>query len=313
MNSDNNQGPKETTVNSDNNQETKETGMNSDNNQAGSRELVELAKTWLQRDDRFPIDFNDIWKLAGYTLRENAARAFRECIRNFNLTEGLEYSSFKTEIQSGAGRPSKSWKITVGAAKRFLASAQTKEGFRTIEALIQADEELQAIKKNLAGMIDQTILQKFADLAEAQAKTNETLVKIQKDQTGIMSVLVSLVDRLAIVEEKVIPQGMSMEDLLESSGAILTSWESVRDEYRLMYPNVYEADIQAKRSFGRMLSTAGRQANAIVPKQNGLTMYNERKIPEIVAKLEKPVTSFRRRTRNRYKPLDGQQNFLDEN
>lgn len=38
--------------------------------------------------------------------------------------------------------------MTIGAAKRFLASAQTTEGFAVIEALIRAEEELQAIRAN---------------------------------------------------------------------------------------------------------------------------------------------------------------------
>jgi len=128
--------------------------MNANGNQGGN-ELVRLAKTWIQRDEQFPIDFNEIWELAGIQRRDNAQRHFASVIRNFNLVEGLEYSSFKRE--STGGRPSTTWKMTIGAAKRFLASAQTKEGYKIIEALIQAEEELQAIKANPALLLGETL------------------------------------------------------------------------------------------------------------------------------------------------------------
>lgn len=114
-----------------------------------SKDLVAAARLWVESQEQFPIQFDEMWGMAGYARRDAAMRAFNECVRNFNLTEGLEYSTLKREIQSGPGRPQKTWVMTLGAAKRFLASAQTKEGFKVIEALIQAEEELQHIKAGL--------------------------------------------------------------------------------------------------------------------------------------------------------------------
>ena len=79
--------------------------------------------------EKFPINFDDIWEKAGYTERKNATRAFLACIANFKLVEGFEYYSFKRIIQ-GPGKPATTWKMTVGAAKRFLASARTKKVIR---------------------------------------------------------------------------------------------------------------------------------------------------------------------------------------
>jgi hypothetical protein len=92
-------------------------------------------KGWIQRDDQFPIGFDEIWERAGYEHRRDAARAFRACVTNFELADGYDFTPLKAEIQVGPGRPSQSWKMTIGAAKRFLASAQTKETIAIIEIL----------------------------------------------------------------------------------------------------------------------------------------------------------------------------------
>lgn len=94
------------------------------------------GKTWIQRDDQFPIGFGEIWERAGYTYRHDAVVAFRKCIVNFAMAEGLDFSGIS--LKSTGGRPSQSWRMTIGAAKRFLASAQTKEGFAIIDALVRA-------------------------------------------------------------------------------------------------------------------------------------------------------------------------------
>jgi len=80
--------------------------------------------------EKFPINFDDIWEKAGYNNRKHGVDAFKACIQNFNLTEGLEFSRKSGEIKIGPGRPRKSFDMTVGAAKRFLASAQTKKVIR---------------------------------------------------------------------------------------------------------------------------------------------------------------------------------------
>jgi hypothetical protein len=101
---------------------------------------------WLQRGEQFPIDFDELWERAGYTIRPNAVRAFEACVVNFGLIEGKDYLSLKINNvitrygKETNGKPTQSWKMTIGAAKRFLASAQTKEGYAIINALIQAEE-----------------------------------------------------------------------------------------------------------------------------------------------------------------------------
>ena len=77
-----------------------------------------------------PVDFDQIWKRAGYTMRENAIRAFKLAMRNFKLAEGISYTSLKTDRSDGLpGKSKQTFIMTVGAAKRFMAAAQTPEGF----------------------------------------------------------------------------------------------------------------------------------------------------------------------------------------
>ena len=100
--------------------------------------LLAVAKMWLQRGEQFPIDFDELWERAGYDHRWKAKSAFERCINNFFLREGLDFTTVR--LESTGGRPATTWKMTIGAAKRFLASAQTKEGYAIINALIQAEE-----------------------------------------------------------------------------------------------------------------------------------------------------------------------------
>ena len=60
-------------------------------------DLMTIAKSWLQREEQFPINFDEIWERAGYTLRQNAARAFELAMRNFKLVAGLDFTSLKME------------------------------------------------------------------------------------------------------------------------------------------------------------------------------------------------------------------------
>ncbi len=80
--------------------------------------------------EKFPICFDDIWEEAGYTERVNAVRAFQKCVASFNLTEVSEHKFLKIFIPNKPGRPGQTFKMTIGAAKRFLASAQTKKVIR---------------------------------------------------------------------------------------------------------------------------------------------------------------------------------------
>jgi len=163
-------------------------------------DLVVIAKTWLQREEQFPIDFDEIWERAGYTVRFNAATAFRKCCENFGLTQGVDYSCISMNRSDGLpGKPRQSWTMTIGAAKRFLASSQTQVGFKTIDALIKAEEELNSIKAGGHVAFDPT------DPKQLLGYLHDYATK-----------LVKVMDELAVAE----PKAQVYDDIMKADGNI---------------------------------------------------------------------------------------------
>ena len=148
----------------------------------GTNDLVVIAKTWLQREEQFPIDFDEIWERAGYADRNIAMTAFRKCVSNFGLNENSDHFFYKKSRPNG-GIPTPCVKMTVGAAKRFLASAQTQEGFKTIDALIKAEEELTAIKAG--GAATNRVANILDSPAQMQELMLELIVRRDQDQQTI--------------------------------------------------------------------------------------------------------------------------------
>lgn len=102
--------------------------------------------------ERFPIDFDNIWEKAGYKNRKHAVDAFKACVQNFNLTEGLEFSRKSGEIKSGPGRPRQSFDMTVGTAKRFLASALDQKGHPVIQSIIVSMKPTTTLRNHFWGL-----------------------------------------------------------------------------------------------------------------------------------------------------------------
>ena len=252
----------------------------------GTNDLVVIAKTWLQREEQFPIDFDEIWERAGYADRNIAMTAFRKCVSNFNLDENFDHFFYKKSRPNG-GIPTPCVKMTIGAAKRFLASAQTQEGFKTIDALIKAEEELTAIKANIethvAGLVDQRI-------------TAMIPVMIEKVTSGVLAAITPLLAQNQISAPR---RGLSMRELVAKSRTLVSWHDSIHQNYGYDH-------VQAARSFGKIVKTAARNAGALIGKQNGIEVYDESKLLEIVEKASAPMASFSRRNRNRYQPAPGQ-------
>jgi hypothetical protein len=122
-------------------------------------DLAILASGWVRDQDngkRMPVDIDQIWGRAGYTLRKNAIRAFEQAVRNFRLVEGTDYFSLKRNNvvtrygKETSGKPTQAFIMTVGAAKRFMAAAQTPEGFGCIDILITEEEKYAELKAAIA-------------------------------------------------------------------------------------------------------------------------------------------------------------------
>jgi hypothetical protein len=77
-------------------------------------------------------------------------------MRNFKLVEGIDYTSLKRVnvitrygVETN-GKPTQTFKMTVGAAKRFMTAAQTPEGFACIDILITEEEKYAELKARIA-------------------------------------------------------------------------------------------------------------------------------------------------------------------
>ena len=263
-------------------------GFNSNSNS----ELVVIAKTWIQLDEQFPIDFEEIWERAGYGLRINARAAFKMAIRNFNLVEGIDYSPLKVVnvvtrygVETN-GKPTQSWKMTIGAAKRFLASAQTEEGFKIIDALVKAEEELTSIKADSHSFV----------AAIVDDRLNAMIpVMIERVTSGVLSSVLPQLNRSQ-------PQGLSMRELVAKSRTLVLWHDSVQQDYGY-------TPVQASRSFGKIIKNAAKHAGAVLGAQNGIELYDPSKLLAIVENAARPMAQFSKRNKNRYKPAVDQLGF----
>lgn len=247
-------------------------------------------------DDKPEISLAANWEIFGYSRRDNTFTAFEDC----GFVEGVDYSLTlrnSTQVINGKevkGKPIKDYLMTPRTLDHFGMMLRNENG----KVIREAYRECRKIVQSFGNQMGQ--------MAEAIVQISSTLAAVQREQSQNGSILLRIVDRLTLVEERVTPTGISMDDLLVASSDVLSAWEAVRTEYRVAIPCVEEAEKQAKRSFGKMLSTAGRNADALVGKQHGVSMYNERKIKEIVEKLAKPVAQFKARASKRIKPAPGQ-------
>ncbi len=136
--------------------------------------------------EKFPISFDDIWEKAGYTERVYAVRAFQKCVASFNLKRGSEYKSLKIFIPNKPDRPGQTFKMTIGTAKRFLASAQTQKGHPVIQSIIVSMKPTTTRRNHFWGLegvifIDvATFLRGCGSFCESVAHTPSTSIIVSK-------------------------------------------------------------------------------------------------------------------------------------
>jgi phage anti-repressor protein len=260
-------------------------------------------------DDKPEISLAENWELFGYSRKDNTFAAFEDC----GFVEGVDYSLTlrnSTQVINGKevkGKPIKDYLLTPRTLDHFGMMLRNESG----KVIREAYRECRKIVQSYGNQIAQ-IMDSVSRMADTVNQVQRNYSEIQRSQSETNVILARIVDRLTLVEEKVTPTGISMDDLLVASEDVLSAWETVRNECRMAIPDVSEAEKQARRSFGKMLSTAGRNAGAVVGKQYGVSMYNERKIKEIVEKLAKPIAQYKARASKRIKPAPGQGNLFPE-
>ena len=91
--------------------------------------------SYVQSDIQFPVPFEGLWQLCGYSRKDNALRHLKG-----DLVNGLDFSSEMRE--SNGGRASEVYHLTNDAAKIFAIRARTDEGIAIARLFVAAFDEM---------------------------------------------------------------------------------------------------------------------------------------------------------------------------
>ena len=83
---------------------------------------IELAKTFLESDEKFPIEFDLAWQWLGYTRKDSALDTLKSYFEEY-----LDFSGYSRKSSQG-GRPSHSYHLTVDCFKELGMLAKTSQG-----------------------------------------------------------------------------------------------------------------------------------------------------------------------------------------
>lgn len=83
---------------------------------------IELAKTLIESDEQFPVEFDNAWQWLGYTRKDSALDTLKSYFE-----EGLDFSGCNRKTSQG-GRPSHSYCLTVDCFKQLGMLARTNQG-----------------------------------------------------------------------------------------------------------------------------------------------------------------------------------------
>ena len=83
---------------------------------------IELAKTFLESDEKFPIEFDLAWQWLGYTRKDSALDTLKSYFEEY-----LDFSGYSRKSSQG-GRPSHSYRLTVNCFKELGMLAKTSQG-----------------------------------------------------------------------------------------------------------------------------------------------------------------------------------------
>ena len=94
---------------------------------------IELAKTFLESDERFPIELDSAWEWLGYAQKQNALNTLKSYFE-----ENLDFSCLSMKSPTG-GRPSHSYLLTVNCFKELGMLAKTEQGKRVRQYFLECE------------------------------------------------------------------------------------------------------------------------------------------------------------------------------
>jgi phage anti-repressor protein len=114
--------------------------------------------------EKYPINFDEVWHLIGYARKDSAVRALRN-----KLEEYLDWIVSHNEVENSEGRQAGNYKLSVDAFKMFCMMAETEEGRETRLYFIRAEAKYRLSLENLLHQ-GADLPKIYQDLATAHAR-----------------------------------------------------------------------------------------------------------------------------------------------
>ncbi len=197
-----------------------------------SQEFVFSAIEAEKEGVAFPIDFDDVWEMAGYTRKDNAKRALVES----GYEIGIDFNILKTEEVQKEGkrkvkRLSENIFLTVDCFKAFCMMARTEEGKATRRYFIEVEKQYRQSLENLFKQetSDRDIMVQALNDAENEILRLEALLEkeqVNRTDFGYSARFVHKVSRIvnySQVKKAIKRDFVEGRDWMEVEGEIFTN------------------------------------------------------------------------------------------
>lgn len=104
---------------------------------------VSTAQDLLKSDERFPVDFDDAWKWAGFSSKQMAL----ESLSTYDLNGADRILNLGLKNPDGRGRPSQHIRITIDAFKELCMVANTQKGKEVRRYFLGCEKALKQVHK----------------------------------------------------------------------------------------------------------------------------------------------------------------------
>lgn len=107
-------------------------------NDLTSQDPRTLIRQWMEQErggESFPVPFDNVWAMAGYSRKSVALRHFPK------LEEGIDFCTDRCKT-TGRGRPRKVYRLTTDALKHFCMMAGTEQGRQIRQYFIEVEKAI---------------------------------------------------------------------------------------------------------------------------------------------------------------------------
>jgi len=112
-------------------------------------EVVSYFEKCLDEVEEFPVDFDKLWRWAGYSRKDSAKSTLEKSELESDIDYRLETGFPDTYGKPQGGRPSNIITLSIDAAKRFLLLANTAQGKEVRMYFIECEKKWRLLKKNV--------------------------------------------------------------------------------------------------------------------------------------------------------------------